>query len=411
MPGPGYYWSGEEEEREVLEVIRGGHLFRYGSPDDPSFKHKVIDLEESVKAQFGVNYALAVSSGTAALVVSMVAAGIGPGDEVICPGYTFIASMSAIIFTGAVPVLAEIDDSLTLDPRDVEKKISPKTKAILAVHMIGNPCDLDDLKAIAKKHKLLLIEDAAQAFGGRYKGKALGTIGDIGIYSFNIYKTINAGDGGMVVTNNEEMYNTAFSYHDQGHMPLRMGIEIGKRSIIGLNFRMNELTGAYVLAQFRKLDHLLAGLHRVKDAYKKRLENKPGIAFRRLNDPAGECATLLTVLLPSKEIAAKVCAELGTKTVSQSGWHVYNLMEQILEKKQLNAGPPYRSTEFPTDVEYHAGMLPKTDDLLSRAINISIGVIDAGLGSGFGVNPHSTEEEIAEKAEKFIAAVAKHLKP
>lgn len=409
MPGPGYYWSGEEEEKEVLEVLRAGHLFRYGKSDDPSFKHKVVDLEEAVKARFEVPYALAVSSGTAALVCAMVASGIGPGDEVICPGYTFIASMSAIVFTGAVPVLAEIDESLTLDPADVERRITKRTKAILAVHMLGNPCDLDALQAIARKHKLLLIEDAAQAFGGRYKGRFLGTIGDIGIYSFNIYKTINAGDGGMVVTRNEELYKTAFAYHDQGHMPLRMGIEIGKRSLLGLNFRMNELTGAYVLAQFRKLDRLLEGLHRIKDAYKARIQGKPGIAFRRLNDPRGECATLLTVLLPSKAVADKVCDDLGTKTISHSGWHVYSNMEQILEKKQLNPGPPFRSKEFPTEVEYRKGMLPRTDDILERAINISVGVIDAGLGSGFGVNPKSGDEEIAAMADAFAAAVAKHL--
>lgn len=409
MPGPGYYWIGKEEEEEVLEVIRGGHLFRYGSETDPSFKHKVIDLEEAVKEKFGVPYALAVSSGTAALVVAMAAAGIGPGDEVICPGYTFIASMSAIVFAGAVPVLAEIDESLTLDPADVEKKITPKTKAILAVHMIGNPCDMDALTSIAARHNLLLIEDTAQAFGARYKGRYLGTIGDVGIYSFNIYKTINAGDGGLLVVKDENMYKTAFAYHDQGHMPLRMGIEVGNRPLIGLNFRMTELTGAFVLAQFRKIDRMLERLHRIKRLYKERLAGKPGIGFRRINDVEGECATLLTVILPDAETAEKVCKELGTKTIAHSGWHVYNNMEQILEKKQLTAGPPFRSSEFPTDVEYHKGMLPRTDDILSRSINISIGVIDAGLGSAFGVNPLSEEKEIAEKAKKFASAVARFL--
>jgi 8-amino-3,8-dideoxy-alpha-D-manno-octulosonate transaminase len=188
-----------------------------------------------------------------------------------------------------------------------------------------------------------------------------------------------------------------------------MGIEIGKRSLLGLNFRMNELTGAYVLAQFRKIDRLIEGLHRVKDSYKQKISGKPGISFRKLNDPKGECATLLTVLLPSKEIADRVCADLGTKTISHSGWHVYSNMEQILDKKQLNPGPPFRSTEFPTDVEYRKGMLPNTDRILERAINISIGVIDAGLGSGFGVNPLSSETEIAEKAEKFVSTVGKYL--
>ena len=409
MPGPGYYMIGEEEEKEVLEVIRSKYLFRYGSEDDPSFKHKVIDLEEAVKSKFGAKNALAVSSGTAALVVALAAAKIGPGDEVIVPGYTFIASMSAVIFAGAVPVLAEVDESLTLDPVDVERKITSKTKAILAVHMLGNPCDLDALGKIAADNNLMLIEDTAQAFGGKYKGKYLGTIGEIGTYSFNIFKTINAGDGGLVVLDDKMMYETAFAYHDQGHMPRRMGIEIGNRSVIGLNFRMNEITGAFVLAQFRKLDQLLERLHEVKNTYKSIIEGHRGIQFRKLNDPKGECGTLLTVLLPDKESAEKICNDLGTKTIAYSGWHVYNNMEQILGKKQLNPGPPFRSEEFKTDVEYSKGMLPQTDSILERAINISIGVIDAGLSSGFGVNPLSNRKEIEEKANRLLETVSKYV--
>ncbi len=409
MPGPGFYLIGEEEEREVLEVVRSGHLFRYGSESDPNFKHKVIDLESAIRNKFNSPFGLAVSSGTAALSVAFAAAKIGPGDEVICPGYTFIASMSSIIFAGAVPVLAEVDESLTLDPVDVERKITPRTKAILAVHMLGNPCDLERLKEIADRRGLLLIEDAAQAFGGKYKGAYLGTIGDLGIYSFNIYKTINAGDGGFVVMKDQEMFTTAFGYHDQGHLPQRMGVEIGNRTIIGHNFRMNELTGAFVLAQFRKLDRLIAQLHRIKTAFKGHLCNKPGIGFRTINDVEGECATLLTVLLPTKAVADKVAAQLGTKTISHSGWHVYNNMEQILGKKQATLGPPFNSVEFPTTVEYRKGMLPRTDDILSRAINISIGVVDAGLGSAFGVNPLSSNEEILSKAEQFAATVARSL--
>lgn len=408
MPGPGYYFIGKEEEQEVLEVVRRGHLSRYGSVDDEKYLHKVVDLEQMFKTTFDTPYALAVTSGTAALMVAMAAVGIGPGDEVICPGYTFIASMSSIISAGAVPVLAEIDESLTLDPEDVEKKITSKTKAILAVHMLGNPCDLDALGVIADRHGLLLIEDAAQALGGKYHGRYLGTIGDIGIYSFNIFKTLNAGDGGMVVMKDETVYKTAFAYHDQGHMPQRMGIEIGNRSLIGLNFRMNELTGAFMLAQFRKLDTIIDKLHRIKSIYKSELEVLPELSFRTINDPEGECATLLTVLLPTREITRKVCQELGTKPISDSGWHVYSNMEQILGKKQVTAGPPFRSTEFPTQVEYTKGMLPATDDILERAINISIGVIDAGLGSAFGVNPTSEESEIREKARIFAETVKRY---
>jgi len=408
MPGPGYYWIGKEEEEEVLDVIRSKYLFRYGDITDPAFKKKVYTLEKEVCTKFGAKHSLAVSSGTAALIVAMTAARIGPGDEVIVPGYTFIASISSVIACGAVPVLAEVDESLTLDPSDVEKRITPKTKAILAVHMLGNPCNLDALQDIADKNNIMLIEDAAQAFGGTYKSKYLGTIGLMGIYSFNIFKTINAGDGGLVVTDNEDLYTTAFSFHDQGHLPNRAGVEVGNRSVIGWNFRMNELTAAFLLAQFRKLDQLKEGLQRVKKRYKDRLQGVEGLSFRKINDP-GECATLLTVFLPTKEIADKVCGDLGTKTIAHSGWHVYNNMEQILGKKQLTPGPPFQSSEFPTDVEYRKGMLPRTDALLERAVNISIGVVDAGLGSAFGVNPMSSDEEIDKKADAFIETVGKYL--
>ena len=409
MPGPGFYWIGKEEEEEVLNVIRSKYLFRYGDEKDPNFKRKVLQLEEEVKTKFGAKYGLAVSSGTAALIVAMAAARIGPGDEVIVPGYTFIASISSIISCGAVPVLAEVDESLTLDPADVEKRITKKTKAILGVHMLGNPCNNDALMEIAKKHNLMYIEDTAQAFGGKYKGKYLGTMGILGTYSFNIFKTINAGDGGLILTDEEDLYKMGFAYHDQGHLPLRTGVEVGNRSVIGQNFRMTELTAAFIIAQFRKLDTIVSKLHELKGRYKNNLKGTDGISFRKLNDEEGECGTLLTIFLPTKEIADKVCADLGTKTVSHSGWHVYNNMEQILEKKQLTPGPPFQSKEFPTDVEYSKGMLPQTDDLLERAINVSIGVVDAGLGSAFGVNPLDGPDVIDKKSEQLINTVKKYM--
>ncbi|NCB01658.1 MAG: DegT/DnrJ/EryC1/StrS family aminotransferase [Spirochaetia bacterium] len=411
MPGPGFYFTGAEEEKEVLEVIRSGHLNRYGSEDDPKFMKKVYTLEHEVAKKFGAKYGLAVTSGTSALIVALQALKIGPGDEVIVPGYTFIASISSIITVGAVPVLAEIDESLDIDPLDIVNRITPRTKAIMAVHMLGNPCAMDELLAIAKKHNLYLIEDTAQAFGGKYKDRYLGVMGDIGTYSFNVYKTINAGDGGLLLTNKEETFKTAFAVHDQGHMPLRTGLEVGNRSVVGQNFRMNELTGAVLLAQFRKIDLLIARLHEIKKQFKDILKKElPQLEFRKLNDERGEIGTLLTVLMPTKETADKLVEKLGTKTISHSGWHVYNNMEQILGKKQLTAGPPFRSKEFPTDVVYEKGMLPRTDAILNRAINISIGVVDAGLGSGFGVCPLSSDEEIRTKAMEFVKAAKEVLK-
>ena len=207
--------------------------------------------------------------------------------------------------------------------------------------------------------------------------------------------------------NDETVFKTAFGIHDQGHMPLRTGLEVGNRSIIGQNFRMNELTGAVLLAQFKKLDVLLERLRKIKTQFKDILKAElPKLQFRKLNDEEGDLATLLTVFLPTKEDADAVVKKLGTKTVSHSGWHVYNNMEQILGKKQLSEGVPFRSKEFPTDVVYEKGMLPQTDDILNRAVNISIGVVDAGLGSGFGVNPLSSDEEIKAKAMEFVRAAS-----
>ena len=406
MPGPGYYWMGKEEEEELLDVIRGHYLFRYGSEKDAGFRHKVKTLEEEIIAGFGCKYALAVSSGTAALIVAMAAAGIGPGDEVIVPGYTFIASMSSVIANTAVPVLAEVDESLTLDPEDVERRITPYTKAILAVHMIGNPCHLDTLQKIADRHKLLLIEDAAQAFGGSYRGKRLGTIGPLGAYSFNIFKVINAGDGGMVVTADEDTYKKAFAFHDQGHFPLRTGVEVGNRSIIGWNFRMTELTAAVLLAQFRKLEGMLARLKALKTRFKDQIRGLKGIEFRTINDTEGDCGTILTVFLPDKKAADAVAEKLATLTVAHSGWHVYNNMEQILGMKTIHPkSNPLKNPYYKGSATYRKGMLPQTDRLLERAINISVGVVDAGLGAAFGISLDSSDEEVDRRAQQFRQAV------
>ncbi|MCK5255216.1 MAG: DegT/DnrJ/EryC1/StrS family aminotransferase, partial [Deltaproteobacteria bacterium] len=254
MPGPGAYLIGEEEKKEVLDVLESGYLVRYGKEDDSDYKRKVYLFEKELSRFIGVKYCVATNSGTSALISSIAALGIGPGDEIIVPGYTFISCISSIISARAIPILTEIDDSLTIDPGDIERKITEKTKAIMPVHMLGNPCDMDSIMKLAKDHGLYVIEDFCQANGGSYKGKKLGSIGDIGAVSLNWFKTITVGDGGALVTDDPDLYKKAFGFHDQGHKPLRVGLEIGKRSIIGQNLRMNEVTGAIALAQTRKLD-------------------------------------------------------------------------------------------------------------------------------------------------------------
>jgi len=405
MPGPGVYLFGDEERKEVADVLERGYLFRYGSEDNTSFKHKVATFEKEFAEYIGVNYCVAVNSGTSALLICLEALGIGPGDEVIVPGYTFIASISSIIYARAIPVFAEIDKSFTIDPNDIEGKITEKTKAIMPVHMLGNPCNMDRIMKIAKKYKLYVIEDSCQAAGASYKGKKVGSIGDIGAFSLNFFKIISAGDGGMVVTNNRELYKRTFGFHDQGHKPSRTGAEIGKRSLIGLNFRINELTGAVALAQLRKIEKILLTLREKKKKLKDAISNSEDIEFRKINDE-GECGTLLTLIFDNKNMAENFCKKIGTKTLINSGWHVYNNMENILGKKMptiINC--PFDCPYYGKDVEYKAHMLPKTDDILQRSANISIGVVDEGIGAGFGISILSRDKEIADCAEIIKGAI------
>ncbi len=392
MPGPGAFWFGKEEMEAVIEVMKGGYLFRYGNENDPAFLHRVSALEEEFARYCGVRYALATSSGTSSLLASLLALGLKPGDEIIVPAYTFVASYSSAIFAGIIPVLAEIDESLTLDPGDIEQRITPRTKAIMPVHMLGNPCNMDSIMSIAKKHGLLVLEDCCQAAGASYKGKKAGAIGDMGAYSLNIFKTINTGDGGLLVTNDETLYATAFGIHDQGHKPLRNGVEIGTRNVLGLNFRMNELTAAVGLAQLGKIDRIIGTLREKRNKLKNLISGTGNFRFRVLNDPEGDCSTICTVIFDSKEEAARVSKALGSKTVDQSGWHVYMNMEHVLEYLK-KIGQPHTK-----------GSYPKTDDILSRSINISIGVVDAGLGAGWGININSSDAEIESAAKEFRKA-------
>jgi dTDP-4-amino-4,6-dideoxygalactose transaminase len=395
MPGPGSYWIGEEEKKEVLDVLQSGYLFRYGSLADATYKHKVYSFEQELADYCGAKYALATTSGSASLIVALLALGIQPGDEVIVPAYTFVATFSSVIFTGAIPILAEIDESLTIDPDDLEKRITSRTRAIIPVHMLGNACNMDAIMDIAGRYHVLVLEDACQALGGSYKKRALGTIGDIGAYSMNVFKTITTGDGGAVVTNTGDLYQRAFALHDQGHTPNRAGVEVGERSILGMNFRMNELTGAVALAQLRKLDKIITTLRDKKAKLKEHISGISGIKFRQLHDPEGDCATLCTVMFDSAETAQQVASELGSITLDQSGWHVYANMEHVNDYLK-KAGLPHGR-----------GAYPRTDDILRRSINVSVGVVDAGLGAGFGIDINASDNEIEQKAKRFMSACRK----
>jgi len=395
MAGPGAFMIGEEERREVEEVLASGHLSRYGKEDDPRFKQKVLTLEREFAKRMGAKYALATNGGTSSIMCALVALGVGRGTEVVVPGYTFVASISAVIAVGGTPILAEVDESLNLDPTDVENRLSKKTKTVLPVHMLGNPCDMDSIMAVCDKHSVPVTEDACQAVGASYKGRMTGTFGAINAYSLNINKTITTGDGGMVVTDDRDLYERAFGFHDQGHKPLRSGLEIGNRSLVGINLRINELTGAFGLAQLRKLDAIVALLRDKKNKFKKAIDagGIRNMKYRKINDP-GECCTMLTVLFEDPKVADRVAKALGSKTVAESGWHVYNNMEQILSWTDENGRRPNAKH-----------MLKKTDAILGRAVNLSVGVVDAGIGASFGINILSTDDEIARKAEEFVRTV------
>ena len=410
MPGPGIELVGAEETAEVMEVLSSGFLSRYGPSDNPAFGAKVHRIEEEGAKLAGVRYALGLhGGGSAALWITLLSLGVSDGDEVIVPGFTYVASISAIVYTGATPVLAEIDQSFDLDPLDVEAKITPRTRAILVVHMLGGAARLDELKAIADKHGIPLVEDCAQAFGATYKGVGVGGIGTAGTYSFNEYKTITCGDGGMIVTDDQALYERAFAMHDQGHAPLRLESKYAERPFLGMNFRMTELSGAVLLAQVRKLDRIRSHLRSNKAIVKDILQEVPAIDFRTLPDPDGDLATHLVTVFPSKEMAANVAREVGSRQLSESGWHTYARMDHLLEKRTITGkGCPFDcAVANHSHGDYRAGMLPRTDDLLERSISIGIGVRDANLAP-FALGMLSTADDARTLGATFRDAAIKH---
>jgi dTDP-4-amino-4,6-dideoxygalactose transaminase len=412
MPGPGIELIGAEETAEVLEVLSSRYLSRYGPSDDPAFGAKVHHLEEEIAALAGVRYGLGLSGGgSAALWIALLGLGVGAGDEVIVPGFTFVASISSIVYTGATPVLAEVDESFDLDPADVEARITPRTAAIIVVHMLGGPARMTELKEVADRHGIPIVEDCAQAFGATYNGTGVGGIGAIGTYSFNEYKTITAGDGGMVVTDDQALYERCFAMHDQGHAPDRLESKYAPRPFLGMNFRMTELTGAVLRAQVRKLPRIVSHLRENQAIVKDMLEEVPAIGFRDLPDPDGDLATHLVVILPTAEMAEDVAREVGSIRLSESGWHVYSKMNHLLERRTVTGkGCPFDcSCTDHARGEYHVGMLPQTDALLARSISIGIGVRDANLAP-FGLQMRDGADEARAVARTFRDAVIKHLR-
>ncbi|SHL93259.1 8-amino-3,8-dideoxy-alpha-D-manno-octulosonate transaminase [Chitinophaga jiangningensis] len=391
---PGFEFFGAEERKEVNDVLETGIMMRYGFDGARKGIWKAKELEAEMCKKLDVQYAQLASSGTAALTTAMAALGLGAGDEIIMPTFTFVASFESVFSVGATPVLVDVDDTLTLDPKAVEAAITPRTKAVMPVHMCGAMADMDALVAICKKHNLILLEDACQSFGASYKGKALGTIGDAGTFSFDFVKTITCAEGGGIVTNNKDVYIKCDGYTDHGHDHIGNDRGLEQHPFIGYNYRISELHAAVGLAQIRKLDKFLEIQRSTKKIFKEALAAIPGVTFRRLPDPAGDSATFLSFFLPEAEQARKAAAAMKAAGLAafyyyDNNWHYIRQWDHFKQGQVLTPFAPglkqameiYKTKEFPA-----------SDAIISRNISTPI-------------NLSWSEAEIKERVEKMVNAV------
>jgi 8-amino-3,8-dideoxy-alpha-D-manno-octulosonate transaminase len=353
----------------------------------------VTELEQTFAAKKGSAHALGLTSGTAALICSLQALGIGPGDEVIVPAYTWIASATAVLATGAVPIVAEVNETLLLDLEDVERKITPYTKAMIPVHMRGAPCPMDGVMALARQHGLKVIEDCAQANGATYQGQECGTFGDSGAFSLQFNKIITAGEGGMLVTNDPDVWEKAAMFHDAGAIHRRHEPE---SLMWGVNFRMPEILAALALVQLRKLDGLLDAMrarHRMLKEGMAEVAQRKGITFRAATDAAGDAAIALIFFAPDAPKAHEISDALKAENIGASvlyapdvpNYHIYAHWVPIMEQRSWGGnGNPWKWAQ--RDIQYSRDMCPRSLDLLSRAVHLN-------------VSPLLTNEDVEETTE------------
>jgi len=360
------YVIGKEEADAAREVIMSGRLFRYQGGESQTER-----FEREWAAKIGAAHAVAVTSGTAALICGLVGLGIGPGDEVIVPGYTFMATALAPLAVGAVPVIAEVDESLTLDPADLERRITPRTRAVIPVHMNGLPCDMEPIMDIARRHDLRVLEDCCQADGGSYRGRRLGSIGDGGAFSFNYFKIVTCGEGGAFVTDDRAVYERAVIAHDGGCAFWDQGLVQNTAIFAGVNFRLNDILAAIMRVQAQRLDGILAALRAEKQALREALAGETAFTFSPVRDPKGDCGTALALLFETPEQAASFLertADLGAGLGSpiNSGRHVYTNWEPVMNRLGAHRGDldPYRRSQ----VEYSPDMCPNTLRHLARTV-------------------------------------------
>ena len=397
---PGFELFGDEERKEVNDVLQTGILMRYGFDGPRKGIWKAKELEAAICKTFGSKYAQLTSSGTSALTTALAALNIGTGDEVIMPCFTFVASFEAVLSVGALPVLVDVDETLTLNPEAVRAAITPATKCIMPVHMCGSMADLDALMDICKEHDLLLLEDACQSIGASYKGRKVGTIGNAGTFSFDFVKTITCAEGGVVMTNNEDTYIKCDAYTDHGHD--HKGVDRGAdlHPFIGYNYRISELHAAVGLAQIRKLDKFLEIQKKNHKQLKDILSSVPGISFRRIPDPAGDSCTFISWFLPTEEITRAVVEEMKAEGILAgnfywyiNNWHYISKWEHLKQAKFLHSQTP-EITHMLTDLADKT--FPASDAIMSRCIST-------------GINLTLTEEQIREKGEKMVAVINKVL--
>ncbi|MEM7118146.1 MAG: DegT/DnrJ/EryC1/StrS family aminotransferase [Chloroflexota bacterium] len=396
---PGFELFGELERAQVNDVLESGVLMRYGFDGMRNGHWKAKALEEAIASRMQTKHAQLVSSGTAALTVAMAASGIGAGDEVIIPNFTFVASFEAVLALGAIPVMANIDDTLTLDPSAVEKAITKRTKAIMPVHMCGSMADLAALDSIAKSHGLLLIEDACQAIGGSYQGKPLGSYGDLGCFSFDYVKTITCGEGGALITNNKEFYTNADHYSDHGHDHIGNNRGTETHPFLGYNFRISELNAAVGLAQIARLDDFLAIQKKNYGIIRDALESLSGITFRRVPNGGIENYSFLNFFLPDAPKAEKARNALAEAGIDgcfywyDNNWHYHKKWNHLKELKSL--GPVNKEVQEGLP-RFPDGHFDTSDHWIGRNISCLI-----KLGW--------TEDEVNARAAKMVEALQKVL--
>jgi len=397
---PGFELWSDEERKEVNEVLETGILMRYGFDAARKGKWKAKELEEAICTRFGSKYAQLTSSGTSALTTALAALGVGAGDEVIMPSFTFVASFEAVLSVGAVPVLVDIDETLTMNPDAVRKAISSKTRCIMPVHMCGSMANVDALIAICKEHHLMLLEDACQSIGASYKGKHVGTIGDAGTFSFDFVKTITCGEGGAVITNDKNVYIKCDGYSDHGHDHKGMDRGADLHPFLGYNFRISELHAAVGLAQIRRLDQFLKIQKQNHLQLKNILSQVPGISFRKIPDPAGDSCTFLSWFLPTEEITRAVVNEFKTQNILAGNFYWYdNNWHYIRKWDHLKSSSSLSSLNDPQQQalkKLQAQDLTESDAIMSRCISSSISLL-------------WTPEQVREKGEKMMSVIKKLL--